>query len=62
MTGFFEMLQKQEGTPVTALKYLSTHPTASDRIARLKRMASDWRGTPIKLLPGTDWAGLAKLC
>jgi predicted Zn-dependent protease len=62
MIGFFDVLQKQEGTHGAAFKYLSTHPNASDRIARLKGMASDWRGTPVKLLPGTGWAGLAKLC
>ena len=62
MIGFFDVLQKQEGTHATAFKYLSTHPIASDRIARLKGMALDWRATPVKLLPGTDWARLAKRC
>jgi predicted Zn-dependent protease len=62
MIAFFEVLEKQEGTQTAAFKYLSTHPIASDRIARLKGMASEWRSAPVKLLPGTDWARLVKLC
>ena len=62
MIDFFDVLAKQEGTRADALKYLSTHPMASDRIARLKGMASDLRRTQIKLLPTTDWASVAKLC
>jgi predicted Zn-dependent protease len=62
MIAFFDMLEKQEGTRTTAFKYLSTHPIASDRIAQLKSVASEWRGAPVKLLPGTDWAMLARRC
>lgn len=62
MLAFFDVLQKQEGSDGEAFKYLSTHPLARDRVARLKAMAADWRGTPVKLLPGKDWAELATRC
>jgi Zn-dependent protease with chaperone function len=62
MIAFFDGLAKQEGTKTAAFKYLSTHPIASDRTARLRGMASEWQSTPVKLLPSTDWARLAKLC
>ena len=62
MIDFFDVLAKQEGTRTGAFKYLSTHPIAGDRIAQLKSVAAEWRSTPVKLLPATDWARLAKLC
>jgi predicted Zn-dependent protease len=62
MIDFFGVLEKQEGARTAAFKYLSTHPIASDRIERLKSSASARPGAPIKLLPGTDWARLAKRC
>ena len=42
--------------------YYLCHPLAADRIARLKAMAAAWKGTPEPLLPGEDWAALAKRC
>ena len=62
MIDFFDVLSEQEGIRADSLKYLSTHPIASDRIARLKGLASGWPGTPARLLPGKDWTKLAKLC
>src|SRR5262249_23127573 len=50
MVAFFEMLQKEEGRAGTALAYLSTHPPAADRVARLKSVAAAWKGTPEPLL------------
>jgi predicted Zn-dependent protease len=62
MIDFFGVLEKQEGPRIAGSKYLSTHPIAGDRVARLKGMAAESRSAPVKLLPGTDWARLAKRC
>jgi predicted Zn-dependent protease len=62
MISFFETIQKEEGNGAKALTYLSSHPAAADRIARLKAMAATWRGTPEPLLPREDWPELAKRC
>jgi Zn-dependent protease with chaperone function len=62
MISFFEAIQKEEGNRAKALTYLSSHPPATDRIARLKAMAAAGRGTPEPLLPGETWSDLAKRC
>lgn len=62
MIAFFETIQKDEGAQPKALAYLSTHPMAADRIARLKAMAAGWRGTAEPLLAGEDWPALMKRC
>jgi predicted Zn-dependent protease len=62
MISFFEAIQKEEGDRAKALTYLSSHPMAADRIARLKAMAAAWRGTPEPLLPGETWSDLTKRC
>jgi Zn-dependent protease with chaperone function len=62
MIAFFETIQKEEGGRAKALTYLSSHPLAADRIARLKEMAAAGRGTPEPLLPGENWPDLAKRC
>jgi Zn-dependent protease with chaperone function len=62
MIDFFEVLAKEEGARPAGFKYLSSHPMADDRLARLKNVASGQRGTPVKLLPGTDWSRLIRLC
>lgn len=62
MIDFYEMLVKQEGARADTFKYLSTHPIATDRIARLKSMEADGRGAPAKLMPAADWASLARRC
>lgn len=61
MIDFFGGLEQEEAASAT-LTYLSTHPSAGDRIARLKSMASESRRTPVKLLPGADWARVATRC
>lgn len=62
MISFFETIQKEEGARAKALTYLSSHPLAADRIARLKAMAAASRGTPDPLLPNENWPALAKRC
>lgn len=62
MIDFFDTIGREEGRQAKALTYFSTHPLAADRIARLKAMAAAWKGTPEPLLPGEDWAALAKRC
>lgn len=62
MIAFFETIQKEEGGRAKALTYLSSHPLAADRIARLKAMAAAGRGTPEPLLPKENWPDLAKRC
>jgi Zn-dependent protease with chaperone function len=62
MISFFETIQKEEGGRAKALTYLSSHPMAADRIAKLKATAVAWRGTPEPLLPGEDWPALTKRC
>ncbi|HUM15553.1 MAG TPA: M48 family metallopeptidase [Candidatus Nitrosotalea sp.] len=62
MITFFEQIQKEEGPAPKALTYLSTHPLAADRIARLRAMAAAWKGTPVPLLPGEKWPDLVKRC
>lgn len=62
MIAFFETIQKEEGGRAKALTYLSSHPLAADRIARLKMMAAAGRGTPDPLLPQENWPDLLKRC
>jgi len=62
MIAFFETIQKEEGDRAKLLTYLSSHPLAADRIARLKAMAAAGRGTPDPLLPQENWPELAKRC
>ena len=62
MLAFFEKIQKEEGDVANAFAYLSSHPLAADRVARLKAMAAAWRGTPDPLLPNEDWPALMKRC
>lgn len=62
MITFFDMLQQEEGDRGTALTYLSSHPPAADRVARLRIIAAAWKGAPEPLLPGKDWPALAKRC
>src|SRR5215470_4785082 len=62
MIAFFETIQKEEGTQPQGFTYLSTHPLAADRIARLKALAVDWKGSPEPLLPADTWPDLAKRC
>jgi len=62
MIGFFGVLMKKEGKTPEALKYLSTHPTSAERVARLTAMAAAAKGKPAPLLPGSDWSQIRGLC
>ena len=44
MIAFFDMLQREEGRAGLALAYLSSHPPAADRVARLRSIAAGLEG------------------
>jgi predicted Zn-dependent protease len=62
MIAFFELLRKEEKRTPGFLKYLSTHPSTEDRIQRLRSLASQSRGGPVKLLQGHDWRDVRNMC
>jgi predicted Zn-dependent protease len=62
MIAFFETIQEDEGRQPRAFTYLSTHPMAAARIARLKAMAAAWQGPAEPLLRDEKWADLARRC
>ena len=62
MVSFFQAMQKEEGTPRTATRYLSTHPAAADRLPALTALAAARTRQPTKLLPGVDWNEVKKMC
>jgi len=62
MVSFFQAMQKEEGTPRTATRYLSTHPEAADRLPALTALAAARTRQPTKLLPGVDWNEVKKMC
>ena len=62
MIAFFDTIRQEEGAQPQALTYLSTHPLAEARIARLRAMAAASKGTPEPLLPAEDWPALTKRC
>ena len=62
MVAFFQGMQREEGAPRSAARYLSTHPAAADRVPALTALAAARTSTPVKLLPGVDWADVKKIC
>jgi predicted Zn-dependent protease len=62
MIAFFQKIQKDEGTPLQALAYLSSHPMPAERIARLKSLASTGATPSEPVLPNEDWLALTKRC
>jgi len=62
MVSFFQAMQREEGTPRTATRYLSTHPAAADRLPALTALAAARTRQPAKLLPGVDWNEVKKMC
>jgi len=62
MVSFFQAMQREEGTPRTATRYLSTHPAAADRLPALTALAAARTRQPTKLLPGVDWNEVKKMC
>ena len=62
MIAFFEATQKEEGKGSGRPVYLSSHPGAADRIARLTRLA---QGAPPPRRPAlgeAEWAALRAIC
>lgn len=59
--GFFEELDRGE-RPRRALRYLSTHPSPSDRIAALRALAAGAPGAPIPVLTDQQWRDLKAIC
>jgi Zn-dependent protease with chaperone function len=62
MLAFFEALQKLEADAPAAIRYLSTHPTAADRLQALAVLASQAPHPPVKLLPDYDWGDIKRIC
>ena len=62
MVAFFQAMQRDEGTPRGAARYLSTHPAAADRVQALTTLAAGRTRPPVKLLPGVDWDDVKKIC
>jgi beta-barrel assembly-enhancing protease len=62
MLAFFQAMQQQEGTSPTAIRYLSTHPPAGDRLQALATLAAQRPQPPVKLLPDHDWREITKMC
>ncbi len=62
MLAFFRAMQKLEGTSPTAARYLSTHPSAGDRLQALTALAAQGARPSVKLLPGYDWNEIKKMC
>lgn len=62
MIRFFEVLMKGDKQPARVLKYLSTHPSPADRIARLKALSARAPGPAVPLLAGSDWDDVKKMC
>lgn len=54
MIRFFDTLHASGGMP-GLLKYVSTHPSTEDRIARLRAMAAGATAPAVPLLEGQDW-------
>jgi predicted Zn-dependent protease len=62
MITFLAMLEKDETDVPAQMRYLSTHPSTADRIAKLQYLASQAHYVPRKLQPEFDWAATAKVC
>ena len=61
MIGFFEELGRGEH-PRRVLRYLSTHPSPSDRIAALRELAATAPASPTPVLTDQQWQDLKAIC
>jgi predicted Zn-dependent protease len=61
MIGFFDELAKGEH-PRRVLRYLSTHPSPTDRIAALRALAAGAPGSPTPVLTDQQWQDLKAIC
>ena len=59
---FFETLTSEEKHAPGALRYLSSHPSPSARLERLRTLAAGAPGPPVPLLPGADWEDVKRIC
>lgn len=55
-----ETLPKQPDSP--SYPYLSTHPSTTDRITNLTRLAGSAPVYPVSLPPGRDWKNVRAIC
>ncbi|MFQ5520819.1 MAG: M48 family metalloprotease, partial [Candidatus Methylomirabilia bacterium] len=62
MIAFFQVLAKEGGDAPALLSYASTHPNPGHRIERLKSLAKQFQGRPVKLLPDYDWRDIRNIC
>jgi len=62
MLRFFESLTKGDKHPPGTLRYLSTHPSPSERLDRLRALAAKASGSTVPLLPGSDWDDVKRVC
>ena len=62
MLAFYQAMQQQEGSARAAIRYLSTPPTAGDRLQALAALAAQGPRPPVKLLPDYDWSDITKIC
>ncbi len=62
MVTFFGTLKEKGAKLPSFLKYLSTHPSADDRIERLRSLAARNRRDWVPLLKGYDWSDIKKIC
>jgi beta-barrel assembly-enhancing protease len=62
MLAFFQAMKKLEGSAPAAIRYVSTHPAAGDRLQALTVLASQRSQEPLKLLPDDDWATIKGIC
>lgn len=62
MVDFLSGLLTAERAPRTVLKYLSTHPSTSDRVEQLKRIAAGMSRAPLPLLADSDWHDVQAIC
>jgi predicted Zn-dependent protease len=63
MLAFFESMQALEGQLPAGVQYLSTHPTAGDRLRTLSALAAQPPPQPpVRLLAGENWDAVKGMC
>jgi beta-barrel assembly-enhancing protease len=62
MIAFFEMLRTKERGLPTAVRYLTTHPLAADRVESLKRLAASVPHRSRPLLSDEEWQDVRRIC
>ena len=63
MIAFYETIMAEESRAPKAVRYLSTHPSAEDRLARLRTLIGTLQGparTPA--LTDGEWQALRAIC